>query len=305
MIARALSPLARRIAGLLHALHLFWIARALVNRLPPGARLWVSRLQVRLGYMDGLTLVPEAALQRSFAGALRLLADARDPGATDTPAARPAVYLEFGVYVGTSLACMARAADELAAGNGTGAATGAGPGVLRIIGFDSFEGMPAGAADEQRPGLGTGQLYSDVALTRANLRRLGVSPDRVELVPGWFDASLTAATRERLGLVAADVVMIDCVIESATRTALDFVLPLVGDGTVIFFDDWSVFDFEERDLGEKAAFEDWTAEHPELAVERLPKLEYSPDARAFLVARSTSPSDREPAAAAALPGAGR
>ena len=145
-----------------------------------------------------------------------------------------------------------------------------------------------------------------MALTRANLRRLGVAPGRVELVPGWFEASLTAATRERLGLVSADVVMIDCVIESATRTALDFVLPLVTERTVVFFDDWSVFDFEERDLGEKAAFEGWTAEHPELAVERLPGLEYSPDARAFLVARSTpAPAAPQAAAAVSLPGSGQ
>ena len=294
MIVRALGSLARRFARLLHALHLFWVARAVVNRLPPGARLWVSKLQVRLGYMDGLTLVPEAALQHSFADALRLVTTESGPGGAGSGAGAARVYLEFGVYVGTSLACMARAADEVASGGGTGAATGG----VRIIGFDSFEGMPAAEADERRPGLGTGQLYSDVALTRANLRRMGVAPGRVELVPGWFEASLTAATRERLGLVAADVVMIDCVIESATRTALDFVLPLVGDRTVIFFDDWAVFDFEERDLGEKAAFEAWTAEHPELAVERLPGLEYSPDARAFLVARS--PTVRAPEASTAV-----
>jgi|SRR5579862_1534419 len=279
MILRALGALARRVVRLLHALHLVWIARAVVNRLPPRLRLWLSRLQVRLGYMDGLTLVPEAALQRSFEDALRLL---RPAGPTAPATAAPAVYLEFGVYVGTSLACMARAADR----SGPGAPARA----VRIIGFDSFEGMPAGDPAERRPGLGSGQLYSDVALTRANLRRLGVAAARVELVPGWFEASLTDATRTRLSLRSVDVVMIDCVIESATRSALDFILPLVTDRTVIFFDDWSVFDFEERDLGEKAAFEGWAAAHPELAVERLPGLEYNSDARAFLLARTAQPA---------------
>ncbi|HEY7826909.1 MAG TPA: class I SAM-dependent methyltransferase [Candidatus Limnocylindrales bacterium] len=270
MVFRALGSLARRFVRLLHALHLFWIARAVVNRLPPRLRLWISRLQVRLGYMAGLTLVPEVALQRSFEGALRLLSPAQAKGPAT---AEPAVYLEFGVFIGTSLACMARAADQLGASG------------LRIIGFDSFEGMPVGGAGERRPGLGTGELYSDLALTRANLRRLGIAPGRVELVKGWFDTSLTVATRERLGLAQANVVMIDCVIESATRTALDFILPLVTERTVIFFDDWSVFDFEERDLGEKAAFEAWTAAHPELVVERRPELEYDTDARTFLVGR--------------------
>ena len=160
MIVRALGSLARRFARLLHALHVFWIARAVVNRLPPGARLWVSKLQVRLGYMDGLTLVPEAALQHSFADALRLLAGASAARPAGAAAAGPPVYLEFGVYVGTSLACMARAADEVGSdpAGGRAARGGETPGAVRIIGFDSFEGMPAGQADERRPGLGTGQL---------------------------------------------------------------------------------------------------------------------------------------------------
>ena len=45
---------------------------------------------------------------------------------------------------------------------------------------------------------------------------------RVELVPGWFDESLTDETRSRLGIERASVIMMDCVLEASTLTALEF-----------------------------------------------------------------------------------
>ena len=73
-------------------LHLRWAITGLVHRLPPSTRLWLGKLQVRTGYMHGLTLVPEQELQRSFEAALRLMGAAvGGAGAT---------YLEFGVFVG-------------------------------------------------------------------------------------------------------------------------------------------------------------------------------------------------------------
>ena len=242
----------RGLARLLHALHLFWIARAIANRLPPSVRLRLSKLQVRLGYMQGLTLVPEEELEKTFAAALKYLGK--------DSAQAPAVYLEFGVYVGTSLACMYKAA------------TGLGASQVRIIGFDSFEGMPEGVEKEDGSHWHKGELYSDVSLTQQNLTRLGVPLKGVELVPGWFEDSLTDATRKRLGIETADIVMVDCVIESATRVALDFLLPLITDRTIVFFDDWAIFDLEQRGLGEKAAFEAWSADHPEIKAGRAPRL---------------------------------
>jgi hypothetical protein len=266
MVPSVLGRLLRGLARLLHALHVFWIARWIANHLPPRLRLRLSKLQLRLGYMQGLTLVPEDELEKTFEAALRYLG--KDSAET------PAVYLEFGVYIGTSLACMYHAA------------TGVGTNKVRIIGFDSFEGMPEGVEKEDGSHWRKGELYSDVRLTQQNLTRLGVPLDRAELVPGWFEDSLNDATRKRLDLATADVVMVDCVIGSATRVALDFLLPLITDRTIVFFDDWDIFDLEARGLGEKAAFEAWRAEHPEIRAEELPSISYSPNARTFVLSRS-------------------
>jgi O-methyltransferase len=266
MVSRILSRLLRGLAWLLHALHLFWIARWIANHLPPRMRLQLSKLQLRLGYMQGMTLVPEDVLPETFEKALRYLGK--------DSAEASAVYLEFGVYIGTSLACMYQAATAVGASK------------LRIIGFDSFEGMPEGVEKEDGSHWKKGELYSDVRLTQQNLTRLGVPLKRVELVPGWFEDSLTDETRKRLGIATADIVMVDCVIGSATRVALDFLLPLITDRTIVFFDDWDIFDLEKRGLGEKAAFEAWLVEHPEVNAEELPSIIYSPNARSFVLTRA-------------------
>jgi O-methyltransferase len=247
-------------------LHLRSAVSQLVHGLPPPLRLRLARLQVRLGYMQGLTLVPEQDLQRSYEAALHLLG--ADVGTSST------AYLEFGVYIGTSMACMYRAASRVGASG------------LRLVGFDSFQGMPEGLEAEDDPRWHAGNLYSDLELTRKNLARLKVPLHRVDLVPGWFKESLTDETRNRLALERAAVVMVDCVISSSTREALEFCAPLVRDRTIVFFDDWATVDLAERGLGERAAFDAWLADHPEMSAEELPALSFDRGSRAFMIIRS-------------------
>jgi hypothetical protein len=82
--------------------------------------------------------------------------------------------------------------------------------------------------------------------------------------------------------------MIDCVIGSATTVALDFILPLIKERTIVFFDDWAILDLEQRGLGEKAAFEAWLIDHPEIEAEHLANISYTDAARTFLLKKSGS-----------------
>jgi len=253
---------------LVDVLHLRWMLTGIVHALPPPLRLRLGRFQVRVAYMHGLALVPEQELQRSYQAALALLGDdATAPGAT---------YLEFGVFVGTSMSCMYHAA------------TRSGHTGLRLVGFDSFQGMPEGVERVDDQVWHPGMLHSDLALTHQNMQRLGVETSRIELVPGWFEDTLSEDTRQRLGIRTATVVMFDCVLSTSARLALDFCTPVIGDRAIFYFDDWNVRDLADKHLGERAAFDEWRAEHPEFTTEELPALQYADEAVAFLVSRNAT-----------------
>jgi hypothetical protein len=180
-------------------------------------------------------------------------------------------YLEFGVSRGTSLACMhhALAAEQL--------------GNVRLVGFDSFEGLPPEAAEEGGSMWEPGAYGSALGTTRTYLKRKGVDLRRVNLVKGWFKDTLTAQTRHALKLERASLIMVDCDIYSASRDALFFCEPLIGDAAVIFFDDWG-WRSDIGEIGQKEAFDEFLAAFPELSATPLPA--YLPQARVFLVSRT-------------------
>ncbi|HMR33370.1 MAG TPA: TylF/MycF/NovP-related O-methyltransferase [Geminicoccaceae bacterium] len=181
-------------------------------------------------------------------------------------------YLEFGVYNGMSMSIA------------FGAIEAAGLTSTRLIGFDSFEGMPPGD-DQDDAGVFTGgQLYFDEAAARANMRRHGVDLDRVVLVKGWYDDTLNDATIARLGLKRTSLVMIDCVIYPSTIAVLRFVEPLIGDSAVLIFDDWARRDTHLNNQGQKRAFDEFLAAHPELTTVDLS--EFPPHAKLFEVRRT-------------------
>jgi hypothetical protein len=177
-------------------------------------------------------------------------------------------YVEFGVSRGTSMACASRALRQTDHGD------------VRLVGFDSFEGMPPGSEAE---GWQTGEFRSTLQQTRAYLEEEGVDLGQVELVKGWFSDTCNSATRQRLALHSATLIMFDCDIYSATVEALDFAGPLLTEHSVAIFDDWGWM-ADKGQKGQKEAFEQFLERNPCYAVTPLPA--YRPEARVFLLSRS-------------------
>jgi O-methyltransferase len=180
-------------------------------------------------------------------------------------------YLEFGVSRGTSMACMFSALQSAALTS------------ARLVGFDSFRGMPPGS---EREGWREGEFASTLSATRRYLRTRGVDLDRVELVPGWFSETCTAETAARLKLRKASIVMIDCDIYSASATALAFAGRFIDDRAIIMLDDWGWRE-EAGEQGQKEAFEEFLAAHPEFVAEPMPT--YFQHSRVFEVRRAAAP----------------
>lgn len=226
------------------------------------ARLHSVRLARRV--RNGFRLVPERAFEDCLTAAIERLR-------AEDPAEPRGDYLEFGVCHGASMACMHRVSEKLGLTD------------LRLVGFDSFEGLPEEAAQpEEGPWL-PGQYRSTLGFARRFLDRAGVDWQRTFLVKGWFRDTLTEETRRRYGIERASLIMVDCDICSSAREALAFSAPLIGERAVVLFDDWHSSGLAERGLGERRAFEEFLAEHPDIEATRLPA--YSETAEVFLLHR--------------------
>jgi hypothetical protein len=57
---------------------------------------------------------------------------------------------------------------------------------------------------------------------------------------------------------------------SSTAEILDFLTPIIVDGTVIYFDDWFYYSGHPF-RGERGAFNEWLAKHPEFHATELCK----------------------------------
>jgi len=207
----------------------------------------LNKAMLTVGWGD---VVPAAPFERFLTAQLEAIG--RDAGSSVLDSVPDGDYVEFGVYVGTSMGAAVRAFDA------------AGLHGSRFVGFDSFAGLPAGSESE---GWRSGDFRASRALAEWNLSRQGVV-HRVDLVEGWFDETCTSATIERCRLEKVLVAMIDCDTYTSSKVALDFVAPLLAPRCLLVFDDWYTANPDGSKLeGQRKAFEELLARSPHLRAE--------------------------------------
>lgn len=135
------------------------------------------------------------------------------------------LYLEFGVYTGTTISHIARRINK------------------PIHGFDSFEGLP-----EAWGGVPAGQFSCE--------GRLPTVPDNVELHAGWFDQTLPGFLEKHPGPVS--LLHVDCDLYSSTRTVLWELAERIVPGTIIVFDEY--FNYPGWKEHEHKAFQEFVSE---------------------------------------------
>jgi hypothetical protein len=229
------------------------------------------RLRTQRRALRGKGLVPEEALKKTYTSAVLTLRDRVGNDIGD--------YLEFGVCHGSSMACMH---DVLKATGITG---------VRKFGFDSFQGLPPEADDQDGGFFSEGQFDSSLAFTRKLLTQRGVDWKDTTLIQGWFKDRCTPQTVKVYGIRKVGIVLIDCDIYSAAKEALDFVGPLLAEPSIIVFDDWNSGNLADKNMGERKAFDEFLAENPQFRVRRLPS-SYGSSA-VFFVTKKKSFYDRK------------
>jgi O-methyltransferase len=161
-------------------------------------------------------------------------------------------YLEFGVFQGTSIICMWNVLNEMNLDH------------VRMFGFDSFEGMPDAASNDDGGVFKPGEFAASYDLTKQRLAEAGVPESRAVLIKGWFSDTLNQETMARHGITKAGVIMIDADIYTSSKQALNFCASLIQQEAMLVMDDWYAVNgsFVERNMGQPRALKEFLTENP-------------------------------------------
>lgn len=174
-------------------------------------------------------------------------------------------YLEFGVYQGKSFIKSVSNAQRHHFPS------------TEFYAFDSFQGLPE--PEQRDPIYHGGQFSASRAKFEKNLQRGKIDMNRVHILEGWFEDTLTEENKKRHSRPAS-MVMIDCDLYSSAITCLNYITDLVQEGTIILLDDWFTYRANEA-MGEQRAINEWLASNPEIKL--VPYLNFMVLGKSFIV----------------------
>ena len=171
-------------------------------------------------------------------------------------------YYEFGLLRGTSFLRCYKTLKTLAKNLGYRDIEELG---IRLYGFDSFEGLPEPGESDHRVGWQKGAMaYSQDSFV-STMDKEGLPREAYELIKGYYENSLTEELRNRLEHHKPSLVMMDCDFYTSTKTVLEWIRPLLRDGTFFMFDDIWAF-MGHPDFGELRAIREFNEKGPGLLV---------------------------------------
>lgn len=130
--------------------------------------------------------------------------------------------------------------------------------------FDSFQGLPELNSLDRHPKWKEGDYRTSRAEFDRIVSQTGISPERYTIIEGYYQDTLTAArARDLAAKTRAGVIYIDCDLYESTRTVLEFIVPILQQGTVLCFDDYYCFN-GRPDRGEQLAIKEFLNAHPDI-----------------------------------------
>lgn len=201
------------------------------------AEYWRLRITHKILHHNKLfyTLTPELSLATIWA------AQQADP----VLFASEAAYYEFGVFKGYNLWL----ASKLLPGK-------------MVYGFDSFKGMPKekGAHPHHAPG----GYSASIGEVLGHLKKHDADPDCIRLYKGWFTEKFFRDQTRGSSFPPVLIATIDCDLYTSCVPVLDFLRPLLRQGTILLFDDWNMPAPSERE-----AMDEFLVRNPSVWVETM------------------------------------
>lgn len=207
-------------------------------------------------------LVPPEKLISFFRNCIETLGTLRDGDVGQ--------YLEFGVFNGSSIGSMYLAQKKAGVD-------------MPLFGFDSFEGLPEEAENEDGGVWKRGDYKCSFEEMEQSLLKRGINPHEIHWVKGLFQETLTPEIAEVSGIENPGIVFVDCDTYSSSKSVLDFVGPMISKPTIICFDDWKLNDLDLQGEGEYKSFNEFLKANPHLRA--TPLKSYNRKSRTFLVER--------------------
>ena len=171
-------------------------------------------------------------------------------------------YFEFGTHRARTFTMVMSLDSFYAANHGStgGALTPkSGGGYMdKYFAFDSFEGWPSDTKVAEHPQYSPGGAKTSESEFLNLLTSYGQSTERVELVRGFYEESLTKslATRFTSENVKASLITVDCNLYESHKSVFAWADQFMQPGTVLYLDDLNTFRAQPS-LGPKLAFREY------------------------------------------------
>ncbi len=132
---------------------------------------------------------------------------------------------------------------------------------MRFWAFDSFKGLPRLEGVDIGGEFHEGQFSCEKDQFFKNLSDAGVDLDRVVVIDGWFNETLTSELKHKRGLSVAAIVYIDADLYVSTVPILAFLTDILATGSIVMFDDWFCFR-GHPEKGVQRAWREWLDLNP-------------------------------------------
>lgn len=168
-------------------------------------------------------------------------------------------YLEFGVYQGTTFSHAYQWMSPHFAN-------------MKFYAFDSFEGLPKPHGIDIVDGYSSHFYETQFSCSQEeftqNILSKSVNLDKVKIIKGWFDNTLSPEKAQGYDLKKIAVAWIDCDYYESTVPVLNFITPHLTAGSVIIFDDWRCYR-NHPDFGEQRACREWLESNKQIKLSEL------------------------------------
>jgi hypothetical protein len=159
-------------------------------------------------------------------------------------------YCEFGVYDGRTMVMAGHALKDAC---------------TKFVAYDSFKGL-GGTKPEETTHYNDGEYFANQETLRHNFRFSKLPLEKLEIVPGYFQDTLSGRRSSDDGIGPISVVHIDTDIYEPALLALEYVSDGLSDGALLIFDDYDQLAASNK-KGERRALHEWLDAHPEFEAE--------------------------------------